>query len=145
MSNSPPRVSRRGMFKLVLQEATAMVGRASGEQIYSLRDLEQLPEALLGQIIPMLNPEFQVQLEEDHVWSRNIQTGQMRREFPLTPENTVPFNFMNGENTLAQVGQLTAAQLGWDEARGLARARELFLAMAQHLFFIPRGPLPPPD
>jgi len=45
---------------------------------------------------------------------------------------------------LGEIGQAVSQEMDWDEARGFAHARDLFLSLASRQVCIPRD-APPPD
>ena len=40
-----------------------------------------------------------------------------------------------------EIGSRLAQEMGWDEARSFAHARDLFLSLVQHVVCVPKNPL----
>lgn len=136
--------SRRAFFRALFQEAMVFRGSLKGGQGFRLSDLGNLPDSQLATIKPMLNPDCEISVDQDHTWSRSKKAGSTLRLFPTTKENTLVFDMFTGQHTLEEIGQHLAQEMGWDEARAFAHARSLFLALVERQVCFPKDP-PVPD
>jgi hypothetical protein len=134
-------VSRREFWPALLQEALVLVGSFRGRQGFRLSDIGNLPDEQLAQIKPIVNPEHEIFVEEGHVCSRAKKTGDTLELFPMERENLAVFNLFTGQHSLGQIGQRLAQDMGWEEAEGFGRARDLFLSLLNHLVCVPKDPL----
>jgi hypothetical protein len=112
-----------------------------GGQGGRLSELGSLPDEQLAQLKPILNPAYEILVEENGVWGRYRDTGALIRLFGLEEKkNLLAFNMFNGKHTLGQIGEQLAREMGWDGARGFLQARDLFLFAASWLVFVPKDP-----
>jgi hypothetical protein len=135
--------NRRTFLPAILREAIVTTGMLRGGQAGRLSELDSLPDDQLAQLKPVVNPAYEILVEDDCVWGRHKQTGTAFRLFSVDErENLTTFNLFDGSHSLAEVGRLLSAEMGWDEAQGFAHARELFLSLVSHLVCIPKDPPP---
>jgi hypothetical protein len=112
-----------------------------GGQGGRLSELGSLPDEKLALLKPIVNPAYEILVEEDCVWGRYKSTGAVIRLFGLEErESLLAFNMFDGKHSLDQIGKRLAQEMDWDEARGFAHARDLFLFAANYLVCVPQGP-----
>lgn len=139
--NAPPRCSRRAFFPALLREATVTLGMLRGWQGGRLSELGSLPDQKLALLKPIVNPDYEIVVEEDCVWGRYRSTGATIRLFDLEERaSLLAFNMIDGKHSLGQIGRHLALEMGWAEARGFAYARDLFLFAASRLVCVPKNP-----
>jgi hypothetical protein len=134
-------VSRREFLPALLQEALVLIGSFKGRQSFRLSEMCNLPDDRLVQVRPMVNPEHEIFMDEGRVCSRARKTGATLVLFPIEGETLAVFNLFNGSRSLGEIGRHLAGEMGWDEAEGFARAKELFLSLVNHLVCVPRDPI----
>ncbi|MEJ2210459.1 MAG: hypothetical protein P8129_15680 [Anaerolineae bacterium] len=133
--------SRRTFWRALLQEALVASGVIHGGRECSLEDLGRLPDEELAQIRPIVHPACQIFVDGDDVWSRHRGTGEAARLFRADDAgNRVALGMFDGERTLGEIGISLAQALEQDEEWGFARARGLFLFLANRLVCIPKNP-----
>ena len=134
--------TRRQFFPALLRELVVTASAARGRPTWSLSELGSLPDEQIVKVRPVMNPEYEIVVDQDHVWSWHKKTGVATQLFAMGKENLVAFNLFNGEHTLGEVARQIAQEMEWDEAASLAHVRELFLLLVSHLVCLPRDPLP---
>jgi len=141
MKDTPsPSCSRRNLWAALLQEYLVLRGALAGEPGYRLSDLAHLQDSELAQITPVVNPDFQIFVDQGHVCGRSRKTQTTQQLFQTTHENLTAFNLFNGRNHLGDIGSRVAAELGWDEGEGFAHVRQLFLSLASSRVCLPSAP-----
>ena len=136
----PFTYTRRQFWRALLQEMFVTRGTLQGKPGGRLSELGSLPDDRLAQITPIINPECEIFVDQNHVWSRHKKTGATTKLFPMERENLAAFNLFNGSYTLGQVAQSVSQELGWDAAQASAHVRELFLLLVSHMVCVPRDP-----
>lgn len=137
----PFTCSRREFLPSLLKETVVTLGMLRGGRGGRLAELGSLPDDELALIKPIVNPAFEIYVENDWIWSRYKETGAAIQLFSVEERaSLVTFNLFNGIHNLDQIGRLLSEELGWDEAEGFAYARELFLSLVSHLVCIPKEP-----
>ena len=136
--------SRRNLWRALLQEVFVIYGSVKGRQGRRLSELGSLPDDQLAQVRPIVNPDCEIFVDQGHVWTRFKKTEATVKLFPPRKENLVAFNLFNGRHRLGEIGSLLAQEMGWDEVRAFAHARDLFLSLVSRLVCVPRDP-PDPD
>lgn len=124
--------NRRNFFKALLNETVVTLKTVQGGLSFRLSELGCLPDDQLARVIPTMNPGYEIYVEEGYLWTRNKQTSKVFKEFLLNEENRRTFNLFNGRNTLGEIGWQLSQEFGWEEAKAFARARGLFLSLADH-------------
>lgn len=137
----PFPIRRRELLPALVRELVVFSQATQGRLAYRLSELGSLPDEQLAVIVPVLNAGFEIYVEQDHLWARDDHAGSCFEEFPLVKENTLTFNMFDGTRNLGEIGKRLALEMGWEEARGFAHARGLFLSLASHLVCVPRNPL----
>jgi hypothetical protein len=88
-----------------------------------------------------VNPACEILIEKDWLCGRYGGTEGPRRCFSLEEkENLVAFNLFSGQLSLGDIGRRLAGEMGWDEARGFAHAKGVFLSLASQGICTPRDP-----
>jgi len=134
--------SRRTFWRGLLHEAFVVSGLLKGGQECKLSELGALPAEMLAQVRPVVHPSCEIFVDDDAVCSRCRETDAVTRLFSV--DNTArmaALGMFDGEHTLEQVGVRVAQAMDWDEDRGQACARALFVSLAERLICVPRDPL----
>ncbi|MFQ5611368.1 MAG: hypothetical protein ACE5H9_04465 [Anaerolineae bacterium] len=129
--------NRRNFFKALLKEMVVVIKTVQGGQSFRLAELGRLSDDQLARVIPTMNPDYEIHLEQGGLRARHKQSGQEFKGFMLDEEKQLVFNLFNGQNTLAEIAWQLSQDLGWEKARAFACARELFLALVDHLLCQP--------
>ena len=133
--------TRRGFLPVLLREAVVTLGMLRGGEGCRLSELESLPDEQLASIKPMVNPSFEIGVQDDHVLARYRETGVTVRLFAVDDAAALTtFNLFDGRHTLDQAAALLAGQMDWDEGAGFAYARDLFLQLVENLVCVPKDP-----
>ncbi len=135
--------SRRQFWRALLQEAIVSYESARGREGVRLSDLGSLPDEQLAELRPMLSSAYTVTIRSGQVCSRSKATGEVAALFPKAPENLAAFNLFDGRHSLREAGRRVAEEMGWDERRGFAHARELFIALVARQICVPKDPPAP--
>jgi hypothetical protein len=137
----PFACSRREFLPSLLKETIVTLGMLRGGRGGRLSELTDLPNEQLALIKPVVNRAFEIHVEDDYVLGRHKETGIVLKLFSVEEsERLAAFNLFDGKRNLGQVGRFLAEELGWDEARGFAQAREVFLSLVSHLVCVPKEP-----
>jgi hypothetical protein len=139
----PFTFNRRTFFRALFQEAVVIRGSLKGGQGCRLSELGSLPDDQLAQVRPVLNPDCETFVDQGHVCSRHKKTEATLKLFPAEKENLVVLTMFNGRHDLGEIGSHLAQEMGWDNARAFAHARDLFLSMVRRAVCVPRDPLEP--
>jgi hypothetical protein len=130
-------LSRRSFFPALLREAKVLSGTLQGVRSYPLRQLSDLPDDQLADLIPVIQPTISVVVEGEYLVGHHKDTDAVVQLVPSVKENVVALNLFDGRITLGTAGRLLARQMGWDGARGFAHVRDLFLSLAGRLICVP--------
>ena len=130
-------INRRKLFPALLRELFVVAGAVQGNPGLSLSDLADLPDEQLAQIVPSINPEFEITVVEDHLWSRNIHTDLSRQHFVLNPTNILVFNQFDGVHTLGEIRDNLAATMAWEMEAAFAYVVDLFLSLVRYYVALP--------
>jgi len=141
----PFTCSRRQFWRALLQEVFVISGSLKGRQGCRLSELGSLPDDQLAQVRPIVNPDHETFVEQGHIWSKCKKTEATLKLFPAEKENLVAFNLFNGRHSLGEIGERLSQEMDWDEARGFAHARDLFLSLVSRLVCVPANPLDPDE
>lgn len=139
----PFTCSRRQFWQALLQEVFVVYGSFKGRPAYQLSELGSLPDDQLAEVRPIVNPDHEIFVDQGHVWSRCKKTEATLKLFPTEKENLVAFDLFDGRHSLGEIGERLSQEMDWDEARGFAHARDLFLPLVSCLVCVPRDPLEP--
>jgi hypothetical protein len=141
----PFTCSRRQFWRALLQEGFVILGSFKGGLAYQLSELGSLPDDQLAQVRPVVNSDHEIFVDQGYVWSKCKKTEATLKLFPMEKENLVAFDLFDGRHTLGEIGERLSQEMDWDEARGFAHVRDLFLSLVSHLVCVPRGPLEPEE
>jgi len=132
--------SRRRLLPALLQEMAVLLGLSQGGQGGRLADLSALPDDQLARIKPIVNPDCEIFVDQGHVCSRFKRTQATQQLFPMEREYLAAFNLFNGQYSLSEIGVCLSQEMGWEEDRGFAHARDLFLSLVRRLVCVPKDP-----
>ena len=107
-----------------------------------LEDLGKLPDEKLGQVMPMVRPDYEVRIEDGaEVTARQRESGAVIRLFPLDSYKTAIFNMFDGMTPLAEIGRRLAASPDLEEDAAFSRAKRLFIALVDKGVCVPSNPV----
>ena len=133
--------TRRGFLPVLVREAIVTLGMMRGGMGCRLSELQSLSDDELSDIRPVVNPAFEIKVEDDHVLACYSKTGAALCLFSVSETATVnTFNLFDGRHTLGEAGTSLASQMGWDSSTGFAYARDLFLRLVADLVCVPKDP-----
>jgi hypothetical protein len=121
----------------LLREARVLSSTLKGGRSFALSGLDDLPDEELARLIPLVRPGFAIYVDGEHVVAQNEKTGDIVDLGPSTKENVVALNHFDGQVNLGAVGRRLAHHMGWDEARGFAHVKDLFLSLVGRLVCVP--------
>jgi hypothetical protein len=136
-------MKRRDWFKMAAGEVFAWKEEISGRPQLRLSELGTIPDAILGQIVPVVVAGVQIDLVPPYIVAR-IPGRQAIRERQImrvgSPEHHA-FNHFNGQNSLSTVTSQVAVELSWTVEESFQRIRNFFLTLAQQGVCVPRNPV----
>lgn len=124
-------VGRRGFFRLLAGETVAFFEELRGRPQFRLSDLWGLPDEALARIIPKVPPDVEIVVAEGHISARIPGKDEPINLFDRELANTFVLNRFNGLTPIGRIGAELAAAMSWDEERGFANAKSLFLRMVR--------------
>ena len=133
--------SRRDFWPALLQELAVTYKSIKGQPGYKLAELGTLPDEQLAQIRPIINPEYEICVENEYVCCRLKGSETTRQLFQMNKANLLTFNLFNGQHSLTEIGTCLSEQMGWDQDQGFGFAKELFVALVERMVCVPRDPL----
>ena len=136
----PITCTRRQFWRALLREIVVTRGVIQGKSEGRLADLGSLPDDRLALVRPIMNPSYEIFVDQAHVWCKHTKTGATIKLFPIEKENLAVFNLFNGEHTLGEIARRVSQEMSWDQARGFAHTRKLFLSLVSHLVCVPKDP-----
>jgi hypothetical protein len=139
----PFKCSRRTFFRALFQEVAVVRGSFKGRQGCRLSELGSLPDDQLAQVRPIVNSDCEMFVDQGDVCSKSKTTETISKLLPAERENLVALDMFDGRHDLGEIGSHLAQEMGWDDARAFAHARDLFLSMVQRAVCVPRDPLEP--
>ena len=137
----PFKCSRRTFFRALFQEAAVIRGSFKGGQGCRLSELGSLPDDQLAQVRPIVNSDREMFVDQGYVCSKSKTTETISKLLPAERENLVVLDMFDGRHDLGEIGSHLGQEMGWDETRAFAHARDIFLSMVQRAVCVPRDPL----
>ena len=134
--------TRRTFFRALFQEAAVIRGSLEGKLGCRISELGSLPDEQLAAVRPVVNPDYEIRLDQGQVWA----IYKLREQPPLAlfsmeeTEKLSAFNMFNGNHTLGEIARRIAQELGEDEAAAFGHLREFFLSLAKSMVCLPREP-----
>jgi hypothetical protein len=135
--------NRRTAFRAILQEA-AVIGRAlKGTPTCRIAELGSLPDEKLAQVKPMVNPGFEINLEQGCVWATyKPKEKPAQKLFAMAEkDHLLAFNMFTGTHTLGEIGRHLAREMAWEETQAFARLRDFFLSLVKLGVCLPKDPV----
>ena len=133
--------TRRGFLPVLVREAVVTLGMMRGGLGCRLSELQSMSDDQLSNIRPVVNPAFEIKVEDDHVLACYNKTGAALYLFSVSETPALnTFNLFDGRHTLGEAGASLASQMGWDSSTGFAYARDLFLRLVADLVCVPKDP-----
>ena len=133
--------SRRDFWPALFQEILAVRDAFRGKEACRLSELGDLPDHQIATVRPMVNPDYEIFVDHDHVCCRVKGTDESRRLFVMKKENLIAFNQFSGRYSLREIGLCLAREMGWEEDEGFSFVKTMFLALMERMICVPRDPL----
>lgn len=121
---------RRKVFRILAGEGLALLDEWRGRPQYRSNDLAECPSELLARIVPRIEPGIFVDADENGVYARKGEQGDLVYLFVQSPENRFIFNRINGRNPIARITAELSQEFAEDESTSFERVRGLFLSLA---------------
>jgi len=134
-------LGRRSFFRTMVSETIALFDELHGKPQFRLADLWELPDDMLAQIMPVVLPDVEIIVTEQHVSARRQDKDEINPLFDCEPANMFVFNRFNGQATIGQIGKELAAEMSWDEEEGFVYAKNLFLQLVRMRVCVPSNPI----
>ena len=129
--------SRRTFWRALLQEMCVTITSIDGQENVRLSELGTLPNHKLARIRPAIAPECSISMDGGYVCARHKAAPGKLQLFPIERQNLLAFNLFDGRHELGDIARHVALEMGWDEPRGFAHTRELFLSLVARLVAVP--------
>ncbi|MGE5391382.1 MAG: hypothetical protein ACM3PE_10005 [Deltaproteobacteria bacterium] len=130
-SSGGPVASRRGFFKSLVGQISALVDELSGLPQLSLADLPQLPDETMAQVKPLIIKEIFITVDDEYIFARKPGKDQDIRLIATDRANLYVFNLFNGILPLAEIAGHLAEYMTWDEEKSFDFTRNLFLDLVR--------------
>lgn len=137
----PFTCSRRGFWRALLNEALVLSDSLRGTPPFKLSELGGLSDNQLAQIKPIISPDYRIFVEQGRVCGREKRTGLVLKLFSIAKQNLLAFNLFDGKHKLGEIGERVSQEMDWDEAKGFAHTRGLFLSLVSRLVCVPKDPI----
>lgn len=134
--------NRREALRQLLARALLTTEELAGRPHLRLRDLEDLPEETLRQIVPRLAPGVEIVVDGGTVKARRRSDEPPLLLFDRRSEEVRTFNRIDGRQSLGEAATELARELSGDDQAAWCRVRRLFLHLVQLGVCFPRDPLP---
>lgn len=134
--------SRREALRQLLARALLTTEELAGRPQLRLRDLEDLPDETLRQVVPRLAPGVEIVVDGGAVKARRRSGEPPLLLFDRRSEELLAFNRIDGRRSLGEAAAELARELSWDDQAAWGRVRKLFLHLVHLGVCFPRDPLP---
>ena len=119
--------SRRGFFRMLPGELWSIFEAAKGIPQLRLDELDDLPDEILGQLVPAMDPAWQIRVDERAVRAKYPRKNRDVELFDNSERNRIIFNQFNSTNTIDECARLVAEQCDISSADAFSDVRRLFL------------------
>jgi hypothetical protein len=133
-------MSRRGFWKISLDELAAAFDEGRGKRSFKLSALVLLPDDDLGRLIPAIVDASRVAAEEHHFVVR-WPDGRTEALFDRHSMGEDIWSRMDGRSTLRQIAHALAVEWNDTDAAAFARVRGVFLRLIRTQICRPLNPL----
>jgi len=133
--------TRRAFFKRLVGELAAAMDGLRGRPQFSLSDVAGLPDDTLADIKPMVRPDVQVHVTDQHVEALLPRRREPVMLFAHGRADTFAFNRFNADTPLREIGAELARTMGWDDRVGFAHAKQFFLRLVALGVCVPANPV----
>lgn len=142
-SPAPGRVAgRRGFFRRSLVELAAAVESIGGRPHLRLTGLDAVPAPALRRMCPVFFPAAAWKVEAGQLWARRRAAAPLQPVQPAGEEEALALALFDGAHTVEDVGAALGLRFGGEREAWVARASEIFLAVARLGLCHPAGPGP---
>ncbi len=129
--------SRRGFFRLLLNETVSLTEEVRGKSQMRLNELAHLPDSVLRQVRPVLHHEPFYTLEEQRVLLKRQPNQPLQELCHLTNAERSMLVYFDGQHPLAEISRLIAQASQQDENATYQQLKKLFFLLAQYCICFP--------
>lgn len=125
------KIGRRQALLTVATELEAREGHRGGKPAFKLSALGHLADELLALVSPVPMPGCEIAEKDGFVWACFEESHEPLLLFSsASPARSVVHRF-DGRSMLEVIARHVAAEMNWDEARGFAYVRGVFLHLTE--------------
>jgi len=137
MSVESSTASRRSFFRHLLAEAISLTEEVRGKPQMRLSELDQVPDEVVRQMMPVFNENHSYSIEDDRVLLKHKKTETYQEIYRLDTKERFILRYFEGQHTLEEIGRLVAEEFGLDEEAAYQQTKALFIFLAKHFICFP--------
>jgi hypothetical protein len=131
-NTASPVAPRRSFFRLLLAEAVSLAEEVRGKPQMRLSDLDQVPNEVVRQMVPVFNEKRAYSIEDDRVLLKHKKTGTYQEIYQLDLQEKYMLKYFDGQHTLEAIGRRAAEKFELDEEVAYQQVKALFILLAKH-------------
>lgn len=135
------KIDRRDFFKALFSETVAFFDEIKGIPQLRLTNLWKMPDDRMVLIKPVIRTNVDIIPTEKKTSARFHGKKEHFILFDYEPPNIFVFNRFNGLTTIGQIGKELARAMSWNDEKGFAHARDLFLHLVHLKICLPGNPI----
>lgn len=132
--------TRRKFFRQLCGETISQVDEIRGKPQLRLCELDQVPDHILREMIPVLNPSSLYRIRDDRILVKNRHSGNWEEFYRLDPSKTFIFSCFNGQHTLDDIAYKLEKRFNHNKETAFNCVKTLFIASARHFICYPDQP-----
>jgi len=132
-----PVATRRSFFRHLVAEAVSLVEEVRGRPQMRLSELDQVPDEIVRQMVPVFNKRCSYFIENNRVLLKHKKTGIYQEIYRLDSKEQYMIQYFDGQHTLEAIGRRVANEFGVDEETAYQQVKALFIFLAKQFVCIP--------
>jgi hypothetical protein len=132
-------MGRRGLWKQLLGRAVVWQGEVRGHRHLALSELEQMPDAMLAEVVPVFRQDGGFRLEGGRLFSDSGDPEKRQCVCECSDEEIYVLGRFDSGTPLGDIGTEVENLFHLPKGHGFELTRDLFLELAKSVICHPAG------
>jgi hypothetical protein len=131
--------NRRGFFKQVFCDAVCLFEECMGRPQLSLKELQDVPDEIMRDIIPVFNAGRHTRIEGNILYLEDVKSGNPYRLCELDEKRICIWDFIDGLTNIENIARNVEARFGIEFDQAYEETRSFFILLAENMICHPAG------
>ena len=129
--------SRRSFYREFLAETISLFEEIHGKPQMRLKQIDAVPDDVVRCMVPVLNPNHLIRVENNHISVLNHKTGAIRVTVELNSEEIFILENFDGYMTIEDIAECVESEFGMEHEKAFQQVKETFFMLTKRMICHP--------